>query len=82
MQYHTHAIESLPRPEPPGAFLNIAENLRACPEAVSTDDKEAYKDFVLSLSPPELTTAQIDILEKVFPADWKAYSEFHFGESA
>ena len=74
--------ESLPRPEPSGEFPNIAEKLRTCPEAVSTEDKEAYKDFVLSLTPPELTLAQIGILEKAFPADWKAFSEFHFGETA
>ena len=65
MQSHTRIAESRFEPEPPGEFQNITEKLRACPDAVSTEDKAAYKDFVLSLSPPELTLAEIGILEKV-----------------
>jgi hypothetical protein len=82
MQYYTRTTESLPEPEPPCEFQNITEKLRACPDPVSTEDKAAYRDFVLSLSPDELTAAQIGILEKVFPEDWKAYLQFHFGETA
>jgi hypothetical protein len=82
MQYQTHTIDCPRKAEPLGDFLNIAERLRLCPDAVSTEDKEAHKDFVLSLSPPELTAAQISISEKVFPEDWKAYLAFHFGEPA
>jgi hypothetical protein len=86
MHYQKRTTESLCGPEPPGEFLstgeNIAEKLQAYPDAVSTEDKEAYKDFVLGFSPPELTAAQISISEKVFPEDWKAYLAFHFGETA
>ena len=80
MQYQWHKKTlALPDAEQLSVYLNITEKIWTRPEEINAGDTKAFKELVLSLSPIEFTWMHIDILEKVFPEDWKAYQQFHFG---
>jgi hypothetical protein len=39
-------------------------------------------DLILGLSPGDGEPWEYELIKKLFPQDWKAYCEFHWGEDS
>jgi hypothetical protein len=72
----------LPTLDQLGAYRSLLHRLETGYGHVSQEEKEAFRDLVLGMSPGEGTRQEYELVEKLFPQDWKSFWEFHCGEDA
>jgi hypothetical protein len=56
--------------------------LECRPEAVSPEQKLAFCQLVLGMSPGLLDINDVKLVKKFYPEEWRAYCEFHWDRHA
>jgi hypothetical protein len=49
------------------------------PGELSAEEADAFCLLMTAKPPDEFTAPEISVIERVFPAEWKGYAEFHEG---
>jgi hypothetical protein len=79
MQYEPPPLLNLPSPEQLEHFRALSSILQHHPDELKSQEKEAFRDLVLGLSPGVAENWEISWVEKAFPLDWRKYLEAHLG---
>jgi hypothetical protein len=62
------------------AYKRILDKLTSEPAGdISTEEADAFCLLMTAKPPDEFTAAEISVMERIFPAEWKDYTEFHEG---
>jgi hypothetical protein len=82
MQYKPPELLDLPSPEQLMAFRGLCSSLRDIPRSVSPREQAAFRDLILDLCPGTGESWEYEMIEHLFPAEWKQYCQWEWGTPA
>jgi hypothetical protein len=60
-------------------FYSLRELLENNPKNASDEEKKAFSDLVLGMSPGALDNKDIDLVQKLCPEEWRKYCDLEWG---
>jgi hypothetical protein len=79
MKYAPIETVDLPSSSQLATFRGLHKRLQDNPENVTVPERIAYRNLILGMSPDAMSVDEINLVEKLWPQEWRQYCEWEWG---